>query len=253
MREFFSKNRKFDVVVHLAGMSHVRDCEANPDKARDTNVTAVGRLLQALLGSGQAPHFVFASSGQVYAQADGEKKLSEDSKLDPINCYAKTKLEAEQLIATFADRFPSLTVFRIFNHTHKSQSSRYFVSSLYHKILALPPEGGTVTVGNLDVMRDIGALQDLLDIFSIVIGGSEKRGLRTYNICSGKGKNLRDLAQHFGRELNRKIEFAVDPKLVRIEPEYIVGDPASLMRDFDWMPQASSIANLIQLFQADLS
>ena len=84
---------KADVVFHLAGISGMPACAANPHSAEVINVLATKKLA-SLLGNEQL--LVFASTTSIYgASEDG---CDEVSKINPPSLYAKTKYEAEQAV-----------------------------------------------------------------------------------------------------------------------------------------------------------
>ncbi len=83
-----------DVIVHSAALSRVLQCERDPTDARTINVDATGRL--ARWAERVRAKLIFLSSDQVFS---GRKGLYIESDApDPINCYGRTKLEAEQLV-----------------------------------------------------------------------------------------------------------------------------------------------------------
>jgi nucleoside-diphosphate-sugar epimerase len=88
-----------DVVVHLAGMTHVFNYGNSVlEKLKKTNIEGTKRLIVAAAKSG-ARHFVFLSTIKVY----GEKtaygtKLTESDIPAPADPYARSKLDAEQVI-----------------------------------------------------------------------------------------------------------------------------------------------------------
>ena len=81
---------EFDVIYHLAGISGVPGCAANPHSAEMINVEAT-RILVALLGEEQL--LVNASTTSFYG-ATG-KAFDETMPVEPISIYGKTKYEAE--------------------------------------------------------------------------------------------------------------------------------------------------------------
>jgi len=84
---------KADVVFHLAGISGMPACAANPHSAEVINVSATRRLI-SLLDSAQL--LVFASTTSIYGVS--EDGCDETSRIDPPSLYARTKYEAEQAV-----------------------------------------------------------------------------------------------------------------------------------------------------------
>ena len=84
--------KKYDVIVHLAGLSGYPACEANPHSAKLINVDASKRLAD-FLGKGQL--LVYASTTSFYGKSGD--KCDEDSPVDPVSLYGITKYQAEQI------------------------------------------------------------------------------------------------------------------------------------------------------------
>jgi dTDP-4-dehydrorhamnose reductase len=89
MRDF-----KPQVIVHATALSHVLDCEQDPNAARKINVEATGRLTR--WAERVHTRLIFLSSDQVFSGKRGMYLESDPS--DPINVYGRTKLEAEHLV-----------------------------------------------------------------------------------------------------------------------------------------------------------
>lgn len=89
-------------VLHLAAIARVIDGERNPELCRQVNVGGVKTVIDAALARmGAKPWFVFVSSREIYGDA-AVSPTTEDSPYQPLNAYARTKVEGEQL--TFAAR-----------------------------------------------------------------------------------------------------------------------------------------------------
>ncbi len=93
-------------IIHLAAAQHE---SGMPDAYfRDVNVLGTRVLLEAARDRG-VRRFVYGSTIGVYGtSADGV--LDETSALRPDNIYTRTKLEAEQLVASFAPHFETSVV-----------------------------------------------------------------------------------------------------------------------------------------------
>jgi len=83
------------VVIHAAGLTNVDLCEDHPEEARQLHVEATRNVAQAAARSGAL--LVYISTDHLW---DGTQQLvSEDTPAKPINVYAKTKYEAEGVVA----------------------------------------------------------------------------------------------------------------------------------------------------------
>lgn len=92
-RAWCSEHRP-DVVIHCAGVTDVDRCEREPEYARHGNVTLTQAVSQAAQSVGAK--LVHISTDHLW---DGKKPLvQEDTPISPINQYAKTKAQAEEVV-----------------------------------------------------------------------------------------------------------------------------------------------------------
>ncbi|MFC4245637.1 NAD-dependent epimerase/dehydratase family protein [Natribaculum luteum] len=94
-----------DVVLHLAAVSGVDDCDENPDLTYDVNVTGTNNVAWFCRKTGAALVFPFSMA----VLGDPETfPITADQSRDPLNWYGRTKLLGERAIETFADgAFPA--------------------------------------------------------------------------------------------------------------------------------------------------
>lgn len=98
-----------DTVFHLAGIANDPAADLNPHASWEVNVLATMRLADRAARSG-VRQFVFPSSGAVYG-VRSEPRITEDLEPMPISDYNKTKMVAERVILSYADRMV-ITVLR---------------------------------------------------------------------------------------------------------------------------------------------
>lgn len=215
-----------DIVIHLAGMSHVMECEADPGKAMQVNCLGTENLIFALKKINFAGSFYFSSTAQVYksVQKNDRVNFDESSIVEPQNTYALTKFLAEKAVQGFSEiTSAQVTILRLFNHTHKTQSSRFFLPSVYNQILNAK-DGDTIKLGNLDIYRDFSLVSDLMDFFINDLKCNQRKKFEILNLSSGVGRHLKTLVNLFSQKLNKKVKIETDPSLVRKgEPTHIIG------------------------------
>jgi len=119
-----------DVVLHLAAVSGVEDCNENRDLAYEANVQGTNNVAWFCRKRGTA--LVFPFSMATLGNPD-EFPITVDHPRDPLNWYGRTKLLAERAIEGFADdAFPA---------------HQFMISNLYgdHEIDGRTVSKGTVT------------------------------------------------------------------------------------------------------------
>jgi nucleoside-diphosphate-sugar epimerase len=118
-----------DVVLHLAAISGVDDCDENRDLAYDVNVQGTNNVAWFCRKTGAGLVFPFSMAVLGDPQAF---PITVDQPRDPLNWYGRTKLISERAIDTFADgAFPA---------------HQYMISNLYgsHEV-----DGTTVSKGTV--------------------------------------------------------------------------------------------------------
>jgi nucleoside-diphosphate-sugar epimerase len=94
-----------DVVMHLAAISGVDDCESHPDLAYEVNVTGTNNVAWFCRKTGAG--LVFPFSMGVLGDPQ-EFPITVDHPRDPLNWYGRTKLLGERAIEAFAEgAFPA--------------------------------------------------------------------------------------------------------------------------------------------------
>ena len=99
-----------DAVILLAAIVGDPASKARPSQTIETNLLAA----QALASACKIQHinrFIYASTCSVYGQGDG--MLDENSPLNPVSLYARTKITSEKIIMDMADKSFSPTILRM--------------------------------------------------------------------------------------------------------------------------------------------
>ncbi|WP_440764028.1 NAD-dependent epimerase/dehydratase family protein [Natronorubrum sp. DTA7] len=94
-----------DVVLHLAAVSGVDDCDENPDLAYEVNVTGTNNVAWFCRKTGAGLVFPFSMA----VLGDPETfPITANLPREPFNWYGRTKLLGERAVETFADgSFPA--------------------------------------------------------------------------------------------------------------------------------------------------
>jgi len=85
------KSFDIDIIIHLAALTDVDECEKNPIKAKEININGTKNFCENFDG-----YFVYISSDYVFDGKNGP--YSENNPVRPINIYGATKLEAEKVV-----------------------------------------------------------------------------------------------------------------------------------------------------------
>ncbi len=214
-------------LVHLAALSHPRDCERDPERARLVNVIGVERLFEQWFRCWPELPALFVSSGQVYRP--GPELLEESGPVEPRNVYAATKLRGEGVAQGFRDRGHPVLVVRPFNHTGPGQPARFALPSFALRLARIENEGGgRLAVGNLAAVRDFLHVREVVQAYLDLLPHTRETAI--VNICSGRGVRIRELLEGLVARTRAPVEVVSDSARLRggRDPGCLVGDSARL-------------------------
>lgn len=188
-----------DAIIHLSGIASTRQANDDPSATWRANTGQSVALAEAAQRYAPSAAFIFVSSAAVYgASAEAGEPLGEDSALQPIDVYGRTKAEADRAIADMARRGLRAVTLRPFNHTGPGQSAEYLVPTLARQIAliekAQAPDGNVVTVQSrrsardyLDVRDVCAAYVEVLRRFDAIEPGT------VLNIASGQARSVDEI------------------------------------------------------------
>jgi GDP-4-dehydro-6-deoxy-D-mannose reductase len=246
-----------DLVVNAAGAASVGRSWERPGETFAANATGALNLLEAVARKAPGAHVLCLSSADVYGIRDeAELPLAESLEPRPVSPYGASKAAMEVVCDQYARaRELRVAVVRTFNLIGPGQSSRFAIPSFARQIAAAERQGGEgleLTLGNGDAVRDFVDVRDgargLLEL--------SLRGLRgTYNLCSGRGATIADLATELSAAARVPVAVRRDPGLERpADPPALVGDPRRLREASGFaaeIPLARTLADLLDSWRAD--
>jgi UDP-glucose 4-epimerase len=97
-----ARERRPEIVFHLAAQIDVRRSVADPAFDASINVGGTANLLEAAREAG-SPRFVFVSTGgAIYGEGEGKAlPLGEDAAVEPLSPYGQSKLAAEGYLSLY--------------------------------------------------------------------------------------------------------------------------------------------------------
>lgn len=233
-----------DVILHLAAISHVPDALRNPGRAYEVNAVGTVRLLAEVrrhrgTGAGDPVVLVVGSAEQYGRHEINEMPLHEDAEQRPLTLYAASKV-AQEVAALQAFRSDGVRIVctRSFNHSGVGHDARFLLPSLVARALRLRDEGGALAIGNGDTVRDFLHVRDVVDAYLALL----ERGAtgEAYNVCSGEGVSVRELARAVLRRVGATADVTTDAAFARpVDVPVLVGSNAKLQRATGWVPTRS--------------
>ena len=232
-----------DAVFHLAGIAFVPAAAADPGETYDVNVVGAGRLLADIARRRHAgaldPVVLVVGSGEQYGRHDvGELPLREGAAQCPLSVYAASKA-AQEVVALQVARAQGVRVIatRSFNHSGPGQAAHFLLPALVARALDVRADGGKhVAIGNREPIRDYLHVEDVAAAY-VALAERAVAG-EVYNVCSGEGVAVGDLAAEVLQRVGVRADITTDPALVRpVDLPALVGSADKLRRATGWSPR----------------
>jgi GDP-4-dehydro-6-deoxy-D-mannose reductase len=226
-----------EAVYHLAALSHVGDSWADPAEVLRVNTVGTLHVLRACADAGVDRVVVVGSAEQYGAVDEDALPISEDTPLRPRSPYAASKVAAEYVaLQAFLGQGVGTIRVRAFNHTGPAQSPRFLVPALAKRIAdAERDKDDEIAVGSLEPVRDLTDVRDVVRAYRLLAERGQPG--EVYNVCSGTGVTVRDLAEQLIGRAERSLRLRIDPSLVRpVDVPFLIGDNSKLVGDTGWSP-----------------
>jgi GDP-4-dehydro-6-deoxy-D-mannose reductase len=234
-----------DAVAHLAAISFLPDAAADAQAAFAVAIAGTANVMEAARTANPPPPVLVTGSSEAYGPpSPGELPLTEASPLRAAGPYGLSKLAQESVAIAYARRYGLRVVAtRSFNHTGPGQRSEFVVPALARRVYELAQgRVDRVPVGNLDVLRDVSDVRDVVRAYRLLLTACLERdygrGGIAVNVCSGESVSIRWIADELCRLAGVEPRLTVDEALVRKDdPPEIRGDFSLLANTTGWRPE----------------
>lgn len=209
-----------DVVFHNAARVSIRNSFDDIHADAETNILGTVNLLKECGRSG-IKKIIYASSMAVYAQ-DAPVPLKETGPLKPASPYGLSKLAGEMYIRQMAAYYGfDAVVLRYFNTYGARQSFTPYVGVITIFITNLLRGNPPVIYGTGMQMRDFIHVKDVAE--ANVLAMLKAPNGSTFNVGTGKGTTVADIAELLIQRMNPGIKPAYAP-LPKGEPTDSIAD-----------------------------
>ncbi|MCK5019732.1 MAG: NAD-dependent epimerase/dehydratase family protein [Candidatus Peribacteraceae bacterium] len=208
--------KKLTELIHDIQPSVIYHLAANLNRTRDfsmakdifaVNLTGTLNLLNSLKEV-QYDNLIFTSTSEVYGGANIKVPFSENDNFVPASPYSLSKYCAEMSIKTFSEiNNRNYTILRLFNFYGKDMSKKFFLPQLIEKL----KKNEDFDMTNGEQKRDYLHIDDIIN--ALLLSSTAKAYNDVFNVCSGAGISLRELAVNLKDNLNStsKINFGAIP------------------------------------------
>ncbi|RAV15173.1 epimerase [Mycolicibacterium sp. GF69] len=223
-----------DVIVHLAAIHYIPECDEDPANAVATNVAGTVNLLSACP---EGTRFVFASSGAVY-QPDEAAHRELESVVAPADIYGFTKQHGEDYLRKLAaTRGLAGVIVRLFNVIGPGETNPHLLPAIVAQLRDNPE---VIYLGNTWPKRDYIDVLDAAEGFAAAaLGASPAPGsCDVVNLASGQQYSVNEIVERLKAVSGLDFEVRQDERRVRAVDRPFLGADIARIRDrFDWTPK----------------
>lgn len=238
-----------DYIINLAGINYSND----PLMFYTINVFPVINIINSInVNHLYNATLLLISSSAIYGDT-GNRPISENSYLKPLNVYGLSKLAMEQLIPILNENNKcKIVIARTFNligpGLHRNFSVSSFISQLI-KIKNSNKKLGCLKTGNLKPHRDFIDVRDTVKAYWTILTKGEPGEI--YNIGSGKSVEMKKILDIIIEQMNVKVKIETEDKLVRTNDIMYSQADITKIKNLGWKPEIdlnTSISDMIKYF-----
>lgn len=191
--ESVMKDDEITDVFHFAALLKSSDA----DETRDVNVNGTKSVLAAFAKS-DAQKIIFSSSGKVYGKVDAVP-TPEMHRLNATSAYGLSKIEAERAFRIVEGK--QAVILRQTYLYGRGMKQEFLVPTIINHVKM----SDIVTLRNADVRRDFIHIDDLLQLYYLLLRKKMPQ-LETYNVSCGQSISLREMAMMTARLAGKSVE-----------------------------------------------
>ena len=110
--------KRSDLIIPLAGLVGAPLCEKNKKEAVETNFEQIKNILKYM---NRKQKIIYMNSNSGYGIGEKNAFCDEDSPLNPISLYGRTKVDAEKLVLKFKNSI-CFRLATVFGHSYRMRT-----------------------------------------------------------------------------------------------------------------------------------
>lgn len=222
---------KPDVIYHLAAsLDRTRDF-SKTNTIMQTNLLGTVNLLNALKEINYN-NFIFVSTSEIYGGDSIITPINEDSVFVPASPYSLSKYCAEMAVKTYSNLHKkNFTILRVFNFFGNNMSESFFLPQLVNKLKS----NQDFDMTNGEQKRDFLIIDDVIE--ALILSFQKKAYNQVFNVCSGQGRPIRELALQFKTQLKSESNINFGAIQYRNNEVWdLTGDNSKIKQILGWRP-----------------
>ncbi len=169
--------KKFDFVIPLAGLVGAPLCEKRKKDAKEINLEAVKSLISFL---SKKQKIIFTNSNSGYGIGSKTKFCDENSPLNPISLYGRTKVDAEKEVMKFGNSV-SFRLATVFGYSYRMRTDL-----LLNNLVLLSMRDKKLDIFESNFRRNFIHVNDVCDGIVFAIYNFNKLKSNIYNLGMSK-------------------------------------------------------------------
>lgn len=238
-----------DYVVNLAAVSSVAQSWVIPQRTMEVNVVGAINILESVKKCCIKSKVLLVGSSEEYAISD--EPIRENYLINANNPYGISKVTMENFSEIYRDEYGmNIINTRTFNHTGVGQLEKFVIPSFVRQVAEIhrSKKGGKVLVGNLDAMRDIGDVRDMVSAYRMILESDTIE--KVFNVGSGECYSLKSILNYIVSLTNEKVDVIVDQSKLRpLDNPIIWCDNSRIKKEIGWEPQYSVYDAIEKMFK----
>lgn len=250
-------NESFDILLHFAGYIKVEESVNKPEKYFKNNTLNTIKLFETCHRFG-LNNIIFSSTAAAYGNPVNNNAIKENEKLNPLNPYGQSKVEAEKYLLDNNDRYNSI-ILRYFNvagadpnlrsglisdeSTHLIKIISEVAVGKREKILIYGNDYGT---SDGTAVRDYIHVSDLAEIhLETAKYLLDKQTSNIFNCGYGKGFSVLEVIDTANKITGNKIKFEYSKRRPG-DAEKLVSNVDKLHQNINWKPKFNNLNFILQ-------
>lgn len=238
-----------DAVIHFAAFAYVGESVENPELYYRNNVQGSFNLIKLIKGK-KIRKFVFSSTCSVYGNPV-KIPISENSPVSPINPYAKTKLNIENILSDFHDAYGiKYVALRYFNAAGDSDDGAigeshdpepHLIPLVLYAALgkkdSIKIYGDDYPTQDGTCIRDYIHVNDLADAHVKALEYLNDGGTKeVINLGTGSGNSVKEIVEEAKRITGINIKSEIIGRRAG-DPAVLVADNSKAKKVLGWKPE----------------
>jgi UDP-glucose 4-epimerase len=252
------QNKKFDIVMHFAGLIRVDESVKEPEKYNEYNYVKARVFFDNCIKN-NLKKIIFSSTASVYGNPKN-LKVSENDELNPLNPYAETKLKFESYLKKQSKTNNiQYIILRYFNVAGADEKLRSGLISKYSThLIKIASEVAVGKKSELIIngdeydtpdgtpVRDYIHVSDLADIHLVsaeYLFNNNQSDI--FNCGYGKGFSVKEVIETYNKILEKKIKYKIGPKRPG-DSKLVVANPDKFNKIMNWKPKFDNLEYILK-------